>query len=127
MKKLLASAAVVAILAGISVLQAQELSPVPSYSAVKEINLRGEEGTVLRIFPNGSGSLTSGSSEMSKFPKHTFSFANVYQTLAGNLARVENRERTIGYVPPPSSDVTYNFFIQDQHIINRLLSEAGVR
>ena len=126
MKILIVSAAVVALMVGSSVLRAQELSPVPSYAAVKEINLRGE-GTVLRIFPNGSGNLSSGSTEMSKFPKHTFSFSNVYQSLAPSLSKLETRERTIGFIPPPASDVSYNFFVQDQHIIDRLLAQAGVR
>ena len=130
MKKFLSLALALGTLAGSSVLFAQEASPVPSYAKVKEINLRGQEGTFLRIFPNGSGALTTtASNKVSTFPRHTFSFSNVYRSLLPGLIGNNEREKAIAYVSPSlaESDLHYNFYVQDQHVIDRLLSEAGVR
>ena len=130
MKKLIPLALVLVTLASGSALQAREISSVPNYGEVKEINLRGTQGTLLRIFPNGSGALSSASSDkVNTFPSHTFSFSSVYQALLPGLIPNNEREKVIAYVGPSQalSDVSYRFFVRDQYVIDRLLSEAHAR
>jgi hypothetical protein len=130
MKKFLPLALVLVALTGSSSLQAREISPVPSYGDVKEINLRGQQGTLLRIFPNGSGALTTASNDkVSTFPRHTFAFMSIYQTLLPGLLQNNEREKAIAYVGPSQtlSDVSYRFYVRDQYVIDRLVSEAHAK
>ena len=121
----------------LSSLRAEDFQPIPDYGRVKEITLHGQAGLILRIFPNGSADLVygPGQSNTTRLPRETFSFQDVYAALLPGLMKRDtlvdrdNQGKDVAYAAPEKAPfgTTYDYYLQDQNIINKLLADAGVR
>jgi hypothetical protein len=111
-------------------LLAQTAPSIPPFDQVNEIGLWINQAWQLDIKPDGSGGIEYGSSvgDGASFPKHTFSFKEIYDLLVPQLSKegtVQNTAVVFLHVKglPPGNPI-YALLLRDKSITKKIISQA---